>query len=121
MPEISQFLTELLLQLFIEVLADALWRKFPEPVRHVVKAILFVGLSALLAWVSTVIAPKSLITTLELRIIYLVVAPVIVGVAMAWIGRWLVKHEKPRSTLETFGFGWLFAFSFALTRFLLIP
>lgn len=121
MPEIGQFLIELLLQLFFEVFADALWRKFPEPARYVIKGILFVGLSALMAWVSTVFVSGPLIAAMELRIIYLAVGPLMIGLAMAWTGRCFEKSQKPRSTLETFGFGWLFAFTFALTRFLLIP
>jgi hypothetical protein len=121
MPEIGQFLIELFLQFFFEVFADAVWRQFPEPARHVIKGTLFVLLSTLMAWVSTVFLPTSLIAPMELRILYLILGPMMIGLAMAWIGRWFEKSEKTRSGLETFSFGWLFAFTFALTRFLLIP
>lgn len=120
MEEIGQILVELVLQIFAEVLADAIWRRLPEPARVVIKALLSAVLAALLAWLSTVFAPKPLFTGEALRIIYLVVAPVMIGLGMAWIGRYFVKRAKARSTLEGFGFGWLFAFSFALTRYLLL-
>jgi hypothetical protein len=119
MPEIGQFVVELLLQLFVELFADAVWRKFPEPARYLVKGALFITLSALFAWISTVFVPEPLIATKALQLTYLAVAPVLIGLAMAWIGRCFAKAQKARTALESFSFGWLFAFSFALTRFLL--
>ncbi len=118
--EIGQILVELFLQFFLEVLADAIWRRLPEPARLGIKALLSAVLAALLAWLSAVLAPAPLFAGEALRIAYLIVAPGIIGLGMSWIGRFFVKKEKSRSTLEAFGFGWLFAFSFALTRYLLI-
>jgi hypothetical protein len=117
--EIGQILVELFLQFFLEVLADVIWRRLPEPARLVIKALLSAGIAALLGGLSTMLAPAPLFAGEVLRVAYLVVAPAIIGLGMSWIGRYLVNNEKSRSTLEAFGFGWLFAFSFALTRYLL--
>jgi hypothetical protein len=119
MAEIGRILVELLVQLFVEVLADAIWRRLPASARVFIKALLSAILAALLAWLYTVLAPDPLFRGETLRIAYLVVAPVMIGLLMTWIGACFVRMEKSRSTLEGFGFGWLFAFSFALTRYLL--
>lgn len=119
MEEILQFIVELFLQFFVEVVADAIWRRLPEPARLLVKAALSAGLAALLAWLSVAIAPDRFVKAEALRIAYLVLAPLFIGWAMASIGRFFTTRHKQRSTLEGFGFGWLFAFSFALTRYLL--
>ncbi|MCS6244479.1 MAG: hypothetical protein H2172_11565 [Opitutus sp.] len=120
MEEIGQIFVELFLQLFFEVFADAIWRRLPEPARVAVKVVLSSAFAVLIGWVSVTLKPDLSISSESLRIVYLIFAPVLVGIVMSWIGRFFVSREKPRSILERFAFGWLFAFSFALTRYLLI-
>ena len=120
MEEIGQVFVELFLQLILEVFADAIWRRLPEPARIAVKVVLSSAFAVLIGWLSVSLKPSFGISSEALRIVYLIFAPVLIGIAMSWIGRFFVSREKPRSILERFVFGWLFAFSFALTRYLLI-
>jgi hypothetical protein len=115
--EIGQIIVELFLQLFLEVIADAIWRRLPEPARLGVKAVLSVGVAILLGWLSSLAFPKPFIAVELFRIAYLILVPVLLGFMMSLIGVYFSKRSKARSTLESFGFGWLFAFSFALTRY----
>ena len=68
MEEIGQIIVELFLQLFFEVLADAIWRRLPGPVRIAVKAVLSIGVAILLGWLSSIAFPKPFIALEALRI-----------------------------------------------------
>ncbi len=119
MEEIAQIIAELLLQLFFEFFADALWRRLPEPMRILFHVAVSVAVAILLGWLSTLLFPKAFISWDWLRIAYLVIVPVLVGFVMSKIGSFFAARNKRRGVLEDFGFGWLFAFSFALTRYFL--
>ena len=120
MEEIAQFIFELIFQFLFELLADTVWRRLPEPVRAAVKLVAAAAFAALLGFLSTLVLPEPFITSRAWAIVHLVVGPVLVAWAMARIGRAMEKREKHRTSLERFGYGWLFAFSFTLTRFLLL-
>jgi hypothetical protein len=116
MGEIAQVIAEILLQLFFEVFADALWRRLPASIRFAVHIAATLAVALLFGWLSTRLFPNSFISWEWLRIAYLVIAPVFVGLVMSKIGSYFTARNKRRSALEDFGFGWLFAFTFALAR-----
>lgn len=118
MYDLSQILIEVLLQFLFQGLANFIWRRLGEPARTVVKALLFIGAGVILGGVSSVIVRKPLLSMEWLRVAYLIVAPVLMGLAMSLIGHCYAKRNLPTSSLERFGFAWLFAFSFALARYL---
>jgi len=118
MNEIGQIIAELLVQISAEVATDAVWRRLTNPTRLLIK-ILATGLVSIsLGWCSAGLFPRAFITNEVLQWAYLFIVPVIMGGVMHWIGSRFEKREKRRSTLEMFGFGWLFAFLFSLTRYL---
>jgi hypothetical protein len=88
--------------------------------RTVLKVVLYIAVAGLLGFLSTLLLPDPIIRAAWLRIVYLIAAPVTLAAIMAWIGRTFLARHMRRTSLETFGFGWLFAFSFALTRFLVL-
>jgi hypothetical protein len=119
MEEFFQFVFEAIFQIFVELLADGIWRHLPAPARTFVKGLACVLFAVVLAAISSKLAPAPFLKSESLRIAYLIVVPLLVGAAMAWVGRVISSRGKATATLEKFGFGWLFAFSFACTRYLL--
>lgn len=119
MDELAQILFELIFQFLFEALADVAWRQSPEPARATVKALLAAAFAAALGFLSTLLFPSPFITARPLAIAYLILGPLLIGWIMARLGRLLERKDKRRTTLERFGYGWLFAFSFTLARFLL--
>lgn len=119
MDELAQILFELIFQFLFEVLADVAWRQSPEPARATIKALLAAIFAAVLGFLSTLLFPEPFITARPLALAYLILGPLLVGAIMARLGRALERKDKRRTTLERFGYGWLFAFSFTFARFLL--
>jgi hypothetical protein len=111
-----QIIAETVLQGLLEIVIDFGARKLAEPPGVVIKAALVAGTATLLGWISVAIVSAPLIDSMEARLAYLILAPVIIGAAMVWLGARLSGPGQPRAVLERFGFAWLFAFIFALTR-----
>lgn len=72
----------------------------------------FGGLSSLL------IFPKHLITNPNIRSMSILILPVLLGLLMSQIGRLLKKRCKDVVRLESFPYGFLFAFTFGIARVL---
>jgi hypothetical protein len=51
--------------------------------------------------------------------ISLIVSPVAVGLVLSYVGASMERRGKKLTTLETFGYGFLFAFGMSFVRFLL--
>lgn len=119
MEEVLQFIFELVFQAIFEVLGDVVWRRLPEPARVLIKLLLTSAFAVLLGFLSTLVLPEPFISARPLAIAYVVLGPLLLAWLMARVGAWMERKEKRRSTLERFGYGWLFAFSFTLTRFLI--
>ena len=118
MDELAQVLFELIFQFFFEALADVAWRQVPEPARTTVKILLAAAFAATLGFLSSLLFPTPFITAEPLAIAYLLLGPLLIGWVMARLGRLLERKDKRRTSLERFGYGWLFAFSFSLARFI---
>lgn len=119
MDEILQVVFELVFQFLFEALGDVVWRHIPEPAQVLIKLILASAFAALFGFLSTLVLPEPLISSRSLAIAYVVLGPLLLAWLMARVGAWMERKDKRRSSLERFGYGWLFAFSFTLTRFLL--
>jgi hypothetical protein len=76
-------------------------------------ALLGLAIGGLSAW----LWPHTFISD-ELRWINLAVTPIIAGLTMALIGVFVRRRGKETIRLESFVYGWLFAFSFSLVRVL---
>jgi hypothetical protein len=119
MDELLQVAFELLFQLGVELFADGAWRRAPESVRRIIRGMGCVFFAALLSVLYSHFAPDPVIKTESLRLLYLAVVPILIGCIMAHLGKRFRASGKEPSPLERFGFGWLFAFTFAFTRYLM--
>lgn len=66
---------------------------------------------------SLVIFPHPLVHPSRIHGISLVVSPILTGIAMAQVGRFLRKRDKRSIRTESFAYGFAFAFAMALIRF----
>jgi len=112
-----------LLQLLAEVLAESGLEAIREAVRPskpawpLVAVIGYVLLGALFASLSLWVFPRSFAHHTWLRLPNLVVTPAFAGWALVAIGRWRVGRGQGQLYLHRFLYGYLFALSFAFTRF----
>jgi hypothetical protein len=117
-----ELLGELLLQVVVEALAQAgvhLVRHPDRPAREHSPWLIAVGYvlfglagGALSLW----LFPDYLIRSTAGRFAYLALGPVAAGAAVAAIGLWRSKRGVPRYGIDRFAYGYLFALSFALLR-----
>jgi hypothetical protein len=74
-------------------------------------------LGGVLGGVSLVVFPHKFAVPAWLQIANIVVSPIVVGVAMVWVGRWRAQRNEQAIFLYKFWFGFAFALTFALVRF----
>jgi hypothetical protein len=121
---IFQFIFEIILQIIGEVLVETVFQRFwsipwaRKTIGVVLSLMLYLGLGVLTGWFSTLIFPHSFIRSSRLHGISLLITPTLAGLAMSGVG-WIRRQQgKPVLRLDTFGYGFVFAFGMALIRFL---
>ena len=120
---ILQLVGEILLQVFGEALAELGLRSLREPFRRpepVVPWLAGVGyfLFGLMAGgLSLWVFPAMFIQAPWLRATNLVIAPVVAGMVMALIGRYRRNKGQEVIRLDTFLYGFIFAFAMSLVRY----
>ena len=118
-----QFLAELLLQLVFEAMAGALGHVLKEPFRRprprqpVVAAIGYLVSGAMADGLTLWLVPELFIKARWLRAANLMLAPLAAGLVMQAMGSWRARRDKPVLGLESFAYGFCFAFGMALVRF----
>lgn len=113
---------EILLQVLFEALAElglrsaaAPFRKPPNPwLAAIGYAIFGSAAGALTLWAF----PAHFVTDGTLRVLNLVVTPIAVGLLMGAIGAWRARRGQTLLRIDRFAYGYLFALSLALVRFL---
>ena len=127
MEELLLALLEGLLEIVVEIAIDSLadWLSHTEQKAGV--AISYGGAIGLLLWgalaggLASVQFPVKIFRgAAPLPGISLVVAPLMAGTAMHWIGVWRRRSGRKGTALATFGGGALFAFGMAAVRFLMV-
>lgn len=118
-----QLFAELLIQLFAEsvfrVIGHALKAPFRRsPIEPWVAAIGYAIFGAVAGAISLLFFPSQFIKLEWLRVLNLVVTPLAVGMIMGLIGAWRQRHERDTIRLESFSYGFCFAFGMALVRHL---
>ena len=124
-----EFIVELILELFGEVLLQIVFEALAEAGLHVVRrsdrppahpALLAFGyalLGLIAGAVSLWVLPHSLMHTRNGRIACLLLAPVASGLAMGLLGAWRQRRGQAVVGLDRFAYGYLFALGMALVRF----
>lgn len=116
-----EILFEILLQIIVELLAEGLSRKeIHKSTALLSPAIsmlgyLFLGMMA--GGISLLFFPESFLQNATLRAINLIIAPVVIGGIMCFIGRLRIKKGQKTVRLDTFSYAFLFAFGMAAARF----
>jgi hypothetical protein len=120
---IVQFLGELLLQAFGELIAELIGRgvkepfRRPEPIHPWLAAIGYGIFGAIAGAISLWVLPSLFISAQWLRIVNLIVTPLVAGLMMERLGAWREMKDQETIRLDTFTYGFVFALSMALVRF----
>ena len=120
-----------LLQLVGEILVQILAEAIAELLGHVVRMV-FRQLKPIHAWLailgytllgaasgglSLLVAPELFIHTPWIRVANLVVTPIVCGWVMSCLGSWRRRQHKEAIRLESFAYGFVFAFGMAAVRY----
>jgi len=133
----AEFLFELLLvfgELFLEVLFELAGEglldlalraivkvfKMPRLTNPVLASVGYTLLGALAGGGSLIIFPHPLVRPSRVHGINLLVSPFITGSVMSLIGSTLSRHGKKATQIESFVYGFAFAFGMALIRYFFV-
>ena len=117
-----EFLVELLLQIGIEVLAEFCLRAVGATLQSenargpLFAALGYSILGACCGGLSLLVFPAAFLPAGGARVVHLMVSPVLAGGLMALVGRRRRRVGKSTIRFETFGYGYVFALAFAVTR-----
>jgi hypothetical protein len=112
-----QMLFEAIAELFGHVFKASAPRRDKAPLRPELAAVGYVLLGAASGAASLWLMPTLFIRSEPLRFVNLVVTPLLSGATMGWIGSWRRRHDKTTLRLESFAYGFSFAFAMAVVRF----
>jgi hypothetical protein len=121
---IFEFFLEFILQIIGEALIEVAFQKLSgtpwarKALNTILALIMYFGLGVITGWLSILIFPHSFIRSSKLHGISLVITPLMAGLTMSGIGRIRRWQGKPVMRLDTFVYGFVFAFAMALIRFL---
>jgi hypothetical protein len=111
-----QIVGEVLFEVALQKFSGAAWARKTLDVSLAV--LMYLGLGAITGWLSILIFPHSFIRSSRLHGISLLITPLLAGFTMACIG-WIRRRQgKLVIQLDSFAYGFLFAFGMALVRFL---
>ena len=124
MSILFEILLELVLPLFAELLAELALHQLGQipwirkTGRVVLTAIMYFGVGLVAGFISILIFPKAFARSSTLPGISLVITPILGGVLMSYIAWFRVRTWDWTIRLETFAYGFLFAFAMTWLRFL---
>ena len=116
-----EFIAELVLQIVFEAVAELGLHTLRQPFRRLnpwLAGFGYVILGAIAGAVSLWLFPALFIKKPWLRVLNLVATPLAAGALMAALGEWRRRRNEVLILLDRFSYGFLFAFSMALVRFI---
>ena len=123
MEIIFELLLEVVFYIFSELLVELGFRSLEETIaaRHernpILAGIGYAIIGTIVGFLSLLIFPDAFVRSETLHGINLLISPVLAGLGMAGFG-WLLKRSgKRRLRLDSFIFGFVFAFPMAIIRF----
>ena len=117
------FILEFLIPVIGEFAFDFLLRSLGEPFMSrerrnpVVAGLGYLLIGLILGGVSLLIFPRSFVRSETFHGISLLITPVVSGLAMGALGRWREGRGETLLRLDSFVYGFVFAFAMALVRF----
>jgi hypothetical protein len=121
---IFEFFLEFIVQIFGEIFIEVAFQKSSAaPWAHkalnaTIAVLMYFGIGFILGWLSILIFPHSFIRSSRLHGISLIITPLLAGLTMSGIGWVRQRQGKQVMRLDTFAYGFIFAFGMALVRFL---
>jgi hypothetical protein len=115
----GEFLLQMVFEGVAELFGHAVKKrsKRTTPMRPEIAALGYALFGALAGGASLWLMPHLFIQSEPLRFVNLIVTPVLSGAVMGWMGSWRRRHDKSTVRLETFAYGFCFAFAMAVVRF----
>ena len=106
-------------ELAFELLLHSLGQPFVSRERRnpVFAGIGYFLLGLILGGLSVLVFPRSFIRSERFHGINLLITPLVAGFVMGAVGRWRARHGETLLRLDSFVYGFLFAFAMALVRF----
>ena len=106
-------------EIAFEILLHSLGEPFVSRERRtpVLAGIVYFLFGLILGGLSLLVFPRSFVRSENFHGISLLITPVVCGFVMAAIGRWRARHGDPLLRLDSFVYGFVFAFAMALVRF----
>lgn len=92
-------------------------RPAKSPVFAAIGYLIIGGITGLM---SVYIFSESYISSQYGRIANLILTPIVAGFAMSELGKWRIKRGQDLIRMDSFSYGFLFAFGMVLVRFILI-
>ena len=119
-----EFFVEFVLQIVLEVLLEVGLHKLSgtswahKTINATLAVFMYFALGFLVGWFSILVFPRSFIRASRLHGISLIITPTLAGLTMSGIGWLRARQGSSRIRLDTFAFGFIFAFGMSLVRFL---
>ena len=119
-----EFFVEFVLQIVLEVLLEVGLHKLSvtswarKTINATLAVLMYFALGFLVGWFSILVFPRSFIRASRLHGISLIITPTLAGLTMSGIGWLRARQGSSRIRLDTFAFGFIFAFGMSLVRFL---
>ena len=111
-----QIISEVLLDVFLHTTSRYTWLR--KSLNALLTAVLFFAAGLLIGFLSISIFPQAFIRSSTLHGINLLITPVLAGFTMFAIGWYRVRRGNLLIRLESFSYGFIFAFAMALIRLL---
>jgi hypothetical protein len=121
---IFEFFLEFIVQIIGEVFLEVAFQKLSatpwarKALSATLAVLMYFGLGLITGWLSILIFPHSFIRSSRLHGISLIITPLMAGLTMSGIGWVRQRQGKLVIRLDTFAYGFIFAFGMALVRFL---
>jgi hypothetical protein len=118
-----QFVGEFLLQILGELLFELGLRSVSNPFNggtswgRVLRVPAYLIFGVVVGFISLLIFPNSFVRSSSLPGINLLLTPLLAGAVMAGLGRLLARSGRQVILLDTFVYGFIFAFGMAVIRF----
>jgi hypothetical protein len=121
---LGQMILELLLGAFVEFIIEIGFRSAFKDRNYASNSVLvltslfaYMIVAGAFAFASVLVFEFHFIRSHEARVWNLLITPIVLGLLMGFYGRYLMKSGKSIIRLDTFAYGFFFAFIFALVRF----
>ena len=116
----GEFLLQMLFEGIAELFGHALKARSPRrktPLRPELAALAYAAFGTLAGVASLWLMPNLFIKSDPVRFANLIITPLLSGLVMGWMGTWRRRHDKNTVRIESFAYGFCFAFAMAVVRF----